>query len=175
MSISDRTAAIVGGTALVIHGALKRGPLGTVAIGVGGVIAYLGLRYAPQPKPSGRQLLRASHTMESEPFEAFTHWQDLSRLSSVFGDLRTVKQLDNGNWRIPVPGLGHWEVEITNQQPGHVIEWRSVTGSPVEGRGIIRFTRKKNGRGTKVHHEISYMGAGAANASAKTEPALQTA
>jgi uncharacterized membrane protein len=159
MGIPDRTAAIVSGSALVIHGALKRGGVGAVSIGIGAVIAYLGLRMEPDNVPTGRQLLRASQTTDAEPYDAFLKWQDLSELSSVIREIRSVKKMDNGNWRLSLPE-GFWEVQVAHEQPGHVIEWRSVEGAKIDGRCIVRFTRKKNGRGTKVHTEVSYGPAG---------------
>lgn len=171
MNISNKAAAIVSGTALVIHGALKRGPLGAIAIGIGGIITYLGISSTQEPLPAGRQLLRKSHTVEVEPYDAFVQWKDLTNLHNVFSGLRGVKSLDNGNWSIPLPGLGRAEVQVTHEQPGHVIEWRTLEGSKIEGHGLIRFTRKKNGRGTKIHHEISF---GAASQPSAT-PELQNA
>ena len=156
MSISDRTAAIVSGTALVIYGALKRGPAGAIAIGIGGAIAYLAMRPGSDAVISGRQVLRGSHTMNAEPYDAFVHWQDLSKLPSALRGIGAVKKLDNGNWRYALPGIGSLEVRIDHEDPGHVIEWRSVEGSKVDAHGVVRFTRKKNGRGTKVHMEITH-------------------
>ncbi|MEP6716532.1 MAG: hypothetical protein ABJC09_13260 [Terriglobia bacterium] len=156
MRISERTVAIVTGTSLVIHGALKRSPLGAAIAGIGAAIVYLGFRRATDMTLTENQLLRSSYTMPVEPYDAFVKWQDLSELPSVIEGIGAVKKLSNGNWKYSVPGAGSLEVEIARQQPGHVIEWRSVPGSKINAVGTVRFTRKRNGRGTKVHMEISH-------------------
>ncbi|MDP9171466.1 MAG: hypothetical protein M3N54_12670 [Acidobacteriota bacterium] len=174
MSISERTAAIVGGSALVIHGALKRGPAGAIAIGIGGVIAYLGLRPTTEAVLTGRQVMRSSYTMDLDPYEAFVKWQDLSALPSVMRGIGSFKKMDNGNSRFALPGgVGNIEVKTSHEQPGHVIEFRTVDGAKIDGHCIVRFTRKKNGKGTKVHLELSYGPAGANAKSQAEQPTLQ--
>jgi len=54
-----------------------------------------------------------------------------------------------------------WDAEITNDRPGHLIEWRSLPGSTLDISGIVRFKRKQ-GQGTKVHLEFEYVTPGGA-------------
>jgi uncharacterized membrane protein len=65
----------------------------------------------------------------------------------------------NGNFARNVRVLT--AVEITNDRPGRLIEWRSLPGSDLDISGMVRFKRKQ-GRGAKVHLSLQYTAPGGA-------------
>jgi uncharacterized membrane protein len=49
-----------------------------------------------------------------------------------------------------------WDAEITHDEPGRLIEWRSREGARVPNSGSVRFAEAPGGRGTEVRVEIDY-------------------
>jgi uncharacterized membrane protein len=49
-----------------------------------------------------------------------------------------------------------WEAEITADEPGRLIAWRSVGAADVENSGSVAFKAAPGGRGTIVRVEMRY-------------------
>jgi uncharacterized membrane protein len=99
-------------------------------------------------------------TIARSPEELYARWRDLARLPDLMAHLRSVTPLDERRSRWVARGPGGtriaWEAEITADEPGRLIAWRSVDGSDLENAGSVRFTPAPGGRGTEVKVLLSY-------------------
>ncbi len=90
----------------------------------------------------------------------YARWRDLARLPQLMPHLESVTPLDerHSRWvaRGPSGTRVAWEAEITADEPGQLIAWRSVGDSDVENAGSVRFTPAPGGRGTEVKVLLSY-------------------
>jgi len=93
-------------------------------------------------------------TILRSPDELYARWHDLARLPELMAHLESVTPLDEKRSRWVARGPGGtrvmWEAEITADEPGRLIAWRSVAGSDIENAGSVRFTPAPGGRGTEV-------------------------
>lgn len=98
--------------------------------------------------------------MSRSPVDAYTLWRNLENFPRFFSRFQSVSHLGGNRHSWAVRGkLGvpvRWQTEIVNDQPGHILEWRSVEGSPIRSSAVIRFKRKKGDRGTKIHIHMVY-------------------
>src|SRR4051812_44726549 len=73
--------------------------------------------------------------------------------------LESVK-VDNGRstWRAKAPAGSsvEWQAEVVMDHPNQAIGWRSVEGTLVPNRGVVRFDAAPGGRGTEVLVELKY-------------------
>ena len=92
--------------------------------------------------------------------ELYARWRDLARLPDLMAHVESVTPLDEKRSRWVARGPGGtrvaWEAEITADEPGRLIAWRSVGNSDVENAGSVRFTPAPGGRGTEVKVLLSY-------------------
>ena len=99
-------------------------------------------------------------TVLRSPDELYARWHDLARLPELMAHLESVTPLDEKRSRWVARGPGGtrvmWEAEITADEPGRLIAWRSVAGSDIENAGSVRFTPAPGGRGTEVKVLLSY-------------------
>ncbi len=144
-------------------GLLRKNPLGIALAALGGGIAAIGLN--PERTRSAESgetsVVQKTVSVTKSPIEAYAYWRKLENLPSFIKGLHSVENAGENRHAWKVRGrLGipvEWETEITNDQPGHLLEWRSVEGSPVVSSGSVRFKRKQGGRGTKIHVQFSYV------------------
>jgi uncharacterized membrane protein len=92
--------------------------------------------------------------------EVYDFWSDLEMFPRFLRHLDSVTDLGSGRsrWSVKGPGgvLVDWEAEITADQAGRRISWRSLPGSGIRNRGTVRFEHAPAARGTEVHVEIAY-------------------
>ena len=159
----NRALYLVSGSALLMSGLLRKSPLGIVLAAVGGGIAAVGLNPDPTRSPETGEptVVQKTVTVTKSPVEAYSYWRKLENLSSFIDGLHSVHSEDGQRHSWKVRGhLGlpvEWQTEITHDQPGHLLEWKSVEGSPIVSAGSVRFKRKQGGRGTKIHVRFSYV------------------
>jgi uncharacterized membrane protein len=168
----SRAAYIIAGSALAAYGVLRGNPAGIIAAIAGGGLAAFAMapertRSMASAKPT---VIQRTVTVTDQPIEAYTRWRNLENAPTFLNRLKSVEDLGGGRHSWAVRGkLGlpvTWETEIVNDQPGHLVEWRSVEGSPIKCSGLVRFTRKRGGRGTKVHIQVAYVPASGFSAEA---------
>ncbi len=99
-------------------------------------------------------------TILRSPEELYARWRDLARLPELMAHLESVTPIDEKRSRWVARGPGGtrvaWEAEITADEPGRLIAWRSVEGADIENAGSVRFTEAPGGRGTEVKVLLSY-------------------
>jgi uncharacterized membrane protein len=100
-----------------------------------------------------------SITIGRPPEEVYRFWRDLENLPRFMAHLESVK-VDNGTstWRAkgPAGSSVEWQAEIVMDHPNQAIGWRSVQGTLVPNRGVVRFDEAPGGRGTEVLVELKY-------------------
>jgi uncharacterized membrane protein len=92
--------------------------------------------------------------------ELYDFWRDFRNLPLFMENIEDVTVV-NGNrshWVVSGPAGSdlEWDSEITEDIPGEVIAWRTVTGASVKNSGRVEFRDSSNGRGTVVTVTIAY-------------------
>lgn len=136
----------------------------TVAVlGITAVDVYAAARTARSQHGNGRPgplELSASTTVNKSPEEVYAFWRDLGNLPSFMGHLESVS--DNGDgtssWVAKAP-LGKsvtWDAEITGEEPGRRLAWRSLQGADVDNSGTVHFAAAPGDRGAEVKVVLHY-------------------
>lgn len=114
----------------------------------------------PDGRKEGRQQgwqIRHSISINRPPDACYRFWRDLARLPTFMRHLEAVDVIDErrSHWRAhgPAGSRVEWDAEITEEQPGQLLAWRSVPGADVENAGSVRFIPARGGRATvlQVH------------------------
>jgi uncharacterized membrane protein len=113
--------------------------------------------------------------------DLYAFWRDFSNLPRIMENVVSVTKIDDrrSHWIIAGPtGNLEWDAEIVADEPGRLIEWRSVDGADIAHSGRIDFRDAPPGRGSWVTATIAYqppagfIGKAAAKITQK-EPAIQ--
>lgn len=100
-------------------------------------------------------------TVNKPKQEVYNFWRKLENLPLFMKHLASVVEKDakNSYWVARIPGnfakLG-WEAQITRDEPGKLISWKSLKGSTINNEGHVSFTDTPNGTGTIINVVISY-------------------
>jgi uncharacterized membrane protein len=74
--------------------------------------------------------------------------------------LESVRALSDkqSHWvaKAPAGRTVEWDAEITSDEPGVLVAWRSLPGSAVPNSGTVRFERSVGDRGTIVRVDLEY-------------------
>lgn len=93
--------------------------------------------------------------------DLYARWRDFARLPELMPHVESVTPLFGGHWRWVVCGPAEtrltWDAELTADEPGRLIAWRSLPGGDVEHSGTVRFTTAPADRGTEVKVRLSYL------------------
>ena len=139
---------------------------GLAAAAVAGVTAVDVVAARSAQDKGGAVHARSAATVNASPQEVYGHWRDLDRLPSFMYHLESVRTTGGGrsHWvaRGPAGTTVEWEAEVTEDEPGRRISWRSLEGADVENWGTVRFAPAPGGQGTEVHVELGYTPPGGA-------------
>ena len=120
-------------------------------------------RRPDMPTLAGRRGLHVERTVtiQRSPDEVYRAWRDLESLPRLLpGYLVSVTPARDGRTRWVVAGPGglraSWEAEVTADEPGRLIAWRSVAGASVDIAGSVRFAPAPGGRGAEVKVILTY-------------------
>jgi uncharacterized membrane protein len=148
-------ALALAGTALVIHGARRRSTF----------YDALGLE-----EESDRGFwdvglsrdvrARATMTINRNADDLYLEWLDLTRQPRYFRYLEQVELIDGtrSHWKARGP-LGksiEWDADLTADEPGRRIAWRSLNSTLFDHEGAARFEAAPPRRGTKVSLELRW-------------------
>lgn len=142
------------GSFLVLLGLSRRSLPGLAIAAVGGGLVYSARRrrHVPQRGELGVQAV-ATITIEASARELYDRWSDLERLPGLLTHVQAVEDLGNGrsHWRVdgPVRTL-QWDAEITADEPGRRLAWRSLPEGDLDQQGEIFFHEAPGNRGTEV-------------------------
>lgn len=133
--------------------------------GIAAVDVYAALR-AARTNQHGRGRpgplhLEASVTVNQSPQGVYEHWRDFSRLPTFMAHLREVTVEPGGtvsHWSAvgPLGRTVRWDAELTGDEPGRRISWRSLPGADVDNSGTVHFAPAPGDRGTEVRVTLHY-------------------
>jgi uncharacterized membrane protein len=168
---SERTASLIGGSALVLLALSRRSRLSLPIILGGGYLLFrgitgkdyayeaLGINRAGQNGQEGIEVERTM-TIYRPRQEVYAFWRDFELLPSFMKHLESVQVIENGRSRWVARGpLGmqvEWVAETVEDAPNERIAWHSLPGSDVENSGIVQFKDAPAGRGTEVRIRLTY-------------------
>ena len=108
--------------------------------------------------PEGTRRVRRAVTVQASRQQAYDAWRDLEQLPRFMQHVEEIRVIDQrrSHWRAKGPaGIPvEWDAEITDDNPGETLAWRSVNG--VGNWGRVRFVDAPGDRGTEVHVEMEY-------------------
>lgn len=131
--------------------------------GIAAVDLYAAARTARSQHGRGRPgplELKASTTVNLPPDEVYRFWRDLENLPRFMLHLRSVSEGADGrtHWEAnaPVRRKVRWDAEITGDEPGRRISWRSLPGADIDNSGTVHFAPAPGDRGTEVRVVLHY-------------------
>jgi uncharacterized membrane protein len=93
------------------------------------------------------------------PEEVYGFWRNFENLPRFMNYLESVEVLGDrlSLWKVSAAGMTlQWEAEITNDQPGRYLSWRSLENADVDNSGEVRFEQAPGRRGTYVKVDLEY-------------------
>lgn len=115
----------------------------------------------PEETPADRTTFVERTLAVNRPPEAcYAMWREVENFPRFMQFVDSVTHVGENryHWVARTPGGARieWDAEITNDQPGKLIAWRSVDEADVQHAGVVRFEPGRDGRGTWVRVEIQY-------------------
>ena len=181
----ERVISMLGGAALALAGAVKRGWVG-LGMGLAGggllmrgatgqsmLLRLLGKNRAvvdsaarvAVPHDQGVRV-EDSIVIERGANELYSFWRDFTHLAQFMPHVKTVEVYEGNrsHWVVEGPAGApvSWDAEIVNDVPDELIAWRTVSGSVVDHAGSVRFQPAPGGGGTLVRVVFEYAPAGGA-------------
>lgn len=181
----ERAASVAAGSILALLGASRRSVPGLLIAGVGAAMVQRGLTghcsvYSKlgvdtaqeegdrEGRHDEREDLARNGVHVEQAFlvnkpaeELYQFWRNFGNLPSIMRHLRSVTvDGSRSHWVAEAPkiagGSVEWDAEITRDEPGQAIGWRSLPGSQVQSQGEVRFSKAMGDRGTEVHVYMDY-------------------
>lgn len=140
----------------------RKGKAAFAIASVAGVTALDICCAARQSKAEAATTTRAEASMivNKQPEECYRFWRDLPNLARFLMYIDSVQNRDGGrsHWVAAPPGGQkiEWDSEITQDEPGQRIAWRSSDGAPIQHSGAVDFEAAPGNRGTIVRVQIDY-------------------
>lgn len=94
--------------------------------------------------------------------DLYTFWRNFENLPRFMDHLESVKVQDGdgqrSHWvaKAPVGTSVEWDAEITEDEPGRRIAWRSLEGATVPNEGFVEFRPAPGDWGTEIHVSLTY-------------------
>ena len=162
------TVAVLGVTALDALCCQQLSRADTPTNGYAGNGSPRALRAAQRPQSNANadteqektMKLTQAVTIDRPAEELYTFWRDFENLARFMNHLDSVQVTGPGrsHWKAKAP-MGktvEWDAEIVEDQPNHLISWRSLEGADVDNAGSVSFERATGGRGTVVKVQMQY-------------------
>ncbi len=136
-----------------------------VVAGLTAVDLYAALRSQRDQHGPGRPgplRLEATVTVNKSAEEAFGFWRDLTNLPRFMVHLESVTPDPDSDARshwvakAPFGTSVSWDAEITSEEPGRRLAWRSLPGSRIDNSGTVHFAPAPGDRGTEVKVVLHY-------------------
>ncbi len=104
--------------------------------------------------------VKKSVTILRTPDEVYAYWRDLEHLPQFMYHLESVTAGPGtrSHWvaKAPAGTTVEWDAEITADQPGQLLAWRSLDGATVPNAGVVTFVAAPAGRGTELSVQLQY-------------------
>lgn len=138
---------------------IKENPLPAAILGFGlAWVASEAVRKARPEMMRGIEVNRAI-TIDKPAMDIYNYWRQLENLPRIIDHLESVQRLSDrrSHWVANTPmGRVEWDAEITEDEPGRRITWRSIEGSQLSTRGSVEFRDAPGGRGTELRASFRY-------------------
>lgn len=138
---------------------IKENPLPAAILGFGlAWVASEAVRKARPEMMRGIEVNRAI-TIDKPAMDIYNYWRQLENLPRIIDHLESVQRLSDrrSHWVANTPmGRVEWDAEITDDEPGRRITWRSIEGSQLSTRGSVEFRDAPGGRGTELRASFRY-------------------
>lgn len=180
---TERNVSLAAGSLLTILGLSRRSVPGLLIAGVGGAMLYrgatgkcpmyssLGVDTAHDDSQRGVEeqvAEKGTHVTESyliarSAEELYGEWRNLDNLPRIMTHLESVRVLDDrrSHWVAKAPGIAGgsvaWDAEITEDDRGRRLAWRSLPGADVVNAGSVDFVPALGDRGTIVRVTLDYV------------------
>jgi uncharacterized membrane protein len=106
------------------------------------------------------QHISRSVTINRPRAEVYECWRDLDNLPRVIPEIESVTPLGGRIFRWVIKGpkgvVLEWDAEMTADEPGSLLAWRTVEGASVENQGEVRFADAPPGRGTELRVTLHF-------------------
>lgn len=106
------------------------------------------------------ELVGRSVTINRPRADVYAFWRDFSNLPLVMENIERVDMIDDrrSHWVVKGPGGAtvEWDSEVTQDDTGERIAWRSLDGADVTHSGEVEFLDAAPDRGTIVRAKIMY-------------------
>jgi len=181
----ERAVSVAAGSILALLGLSRRSLPGVLVGAVGGAMVYRGVtghchayealgldtsraglndgsRRDEQIARRGVEIAQA-FLINKPARELYDFWRNFENLPRIMSHLEWVTVTDDkrSHWVAKAPRLAggkvEWDAEITTDEPGSRIAWRSMPGADVDNAGEIRFGPGLGDRGTEVHVSMKYV------------------
>lgn len=172
----ERVVSAGAGLLLALLGLARRSPAGVAVAALGAGLVYRGATghcpvygalgvdtSGPEPERKGVAPGRGVHviravTIEKPPEELYAFWRRFDNLPRFMRHLESVTEDGNrSHWVAKAPvGTVSWDAEITSDEQGKQIGWRSLPGATVATEGTVRFHRATGDRGTVARVDLRY-------------------
>ena len=160
--VRNTAAGLAGLTFLTIATRSRTGARWAYA-GLGSaLVGGAAIDMARSTRRSGPTSLRIVEGMQinAAPESVYGLWRDLERWPTFMRHIESIEREgpDRWRWKARLPGLGpiEWTAELTKDDPGRALEWRTLPGGQVDHRGSVTFEPLPAGRGTGVRVELGY-------------------
>lgn len=174
ISLPERWMSVAG-SGLLAYAASRSGWLGRILLGgAGTMLFYRGVtgHSAAYRRIGGNSTANGHHPTSIEvdeavtvygktPEQAYDFWRDFEAFPRFMHHLESVEQIsdERSRWTARVPkklGTIRWEAEITEDEPGKRIGWRSMPDADIENAGAVNFAESSREDGTEVRVQLSY-------------------
>jgi uncharacterized membrane protein len=104
--------------------------------------------------------IKRTIVVDRSPDDAYRFWRNFENLPTFMTYLESVRITGDrrSHWIATGPaGLTiEWDAELTDDQPGRLVAWRSLPDTTFENAGVVRFEKAPGNRGTLVQLEMDY-------------------
>lgn len=154
---------LAGGT-LVALGVQKRSKFGWLLAAAGGSIAassFLCQDAASEP-PAGRFVKRAM-TFAASPDKLYEFWTKAENVKQVIPGVADIEvRAHTWHWQFKGPAGTdvEWDTELLEDEPEHLIHWRTKDNPVIDHHGRLEFRSAPAGRGTEATFTLSWQPTG---------------
>ena len=179
---TERLVSTLGGGALALAGARRRGVPGALLATLGAALLHRGVTghchlysavgvdtaregtvdppAAARAAPDAPTRVQASITIRRSPDELYAYWRDFTNAPKFMHRIIRVDMVEGGQRsRWTAEGLRgrtvEWVSELTEDRPGR-IAWTTLPGADLPHRGFVAFTPGGRAGESLVHHALDF-------------------
>jgi uncharacterized membrane protein len=164
---ATRAAVTVGGSALMMAGARRRGLSGGAIAAAGALMVLRATANLPLYQMAGLGTRRRTVdvqktiTINAPVGEVYAFWsvyENFPRfMSRVLDVTSSAARSNQSHWKVAGPaGIPvAFDAEMTRSIPNQLVAWKTLPGAAVAHAGIVRFDQESPNR-TRVHIRMSY-------------------